>query len=330
MELLLLGGTGFVGRAIVDDALARGWQVSMFNRGRRRPPEGVTFLRGDRTAPCGLASLERGRWDVVVDTWTDAPLVVRDAARALAGRVGRYVYVSSRSVYVMPTPPGATEQVPLVEAAPDDGEVEYARAKAGGELAVTAAFGDRALFPRAGLILGPYEDVGRLTWWLSRIARGGRVLAPGPPGLELQYIDVRDLAAWTLDAAERGLGGAYNLVSPPGHTTMRELLESCVDTTGADAELCWTEPEPILAAGVEPWTDLPVWLPPGETYQAMHRSNVSKAVAAGLNCRPVTETVAGTWSWMRGLGGAPPQRADRPTLGLDPGLEAKLVGGGKG
>ncbi|MEU0809736.1 NAD-dependent epimerase/dehydratase family protein [Streptomyces sp. NPDC005970] len=329
MRLLLLGGTEFVGRAIAEEALARGWQVTAFNRGRHDPPPGVAALRGDRSAAGGLAALEgdgTGEWDVVVDTWTGAPSAVRDAARLLAGRAGHYVYISSRSVYAYPAPAGLDEDGPLVEASPDAGAVEYAEAKRGGELAAEAAFGERALLARAGLILGPYENVGRLPWWLTRIARGGPVLAPGPRELPLQYIDVRDLAGWVLDAAGRGLGGPYNLVGPPGQTTFGELLEACVAVTGADAELRWTDPEAVLAAGVEPWTELPIWLPPGELYDTMYGGDVSRALAAGLRCRPVAETVAATWEWLRKLGGRAPHRPDRPPVGLAPEREATVLG----
>jgi nucleoside-diphosphate-sugar epimerase len=327
MRLLVLGGTEFVGRALVDEALARGWSVTVFNRGTHVAPAGVTALRGDRSKPGGLEALERGEWDIVADTWSWGPSAVRDAASLLAGRAGHYVYVSSRSVYTFPTGAGLAEDAPVVEATPDAGEVEYPQAKAGGELAATAAFGERALLVRAGLVLGPYENVGRLPWWLRRIARGGPVLAPGPADSKLQYVDARDLATWSLTAAERGLGGPYNLVSPPGHTTMRLLLEACVAATGSTGELRWTDPEPILAAGVEPWNDLPIWLPPGELYDTLHRADVSKAVAAGLRCRPVTETVADTWAWLRDLDGGPRLRPDRPPVGLDPEVEAALLRG---
>lgn len=327
MNLLVLGGTEFVGRAIVEEALHRNWPVTVFNRGRHAPPEGVVTVTGDRTDPSSLNALADGTWDVVVDTWADAPANVRDAAQLLAGRAGQYVYISSRSVYPMPLPPGSAEDAPLVEASQDDGgDVEYARLKRGGELAVTAAFGtDRSLLVRAGLILGPWENIGRLPWWLSRIARGGQVLAPGPAEAGLQYIDVRDLASWTLDAAEKRLSGPYDLVGPPGHTTMRGLLEACIAVTGSQARLRWMAPEQILAAGIEPWTELPIWLPPGKIYDSIHRSDVSKALAAGLTCRPVGETVADTWAWLQAIGGVAPQRQDRPTLGLDPQVETRLL-----
>ncbi|MFD3520207.1 NAD-dependent epimerase/dehydratase family protein [Streptomyces sp. NPDC058653] len=334
MRLLILGGTEFVGRAVAEAALARKWEVTVFHRGRHEAPAGARVLRGDRTAPDGLAALTASRngagaapdWDVVVDTWSGAPSVVLDSARLLAGRAGRYAYVSSRSVYAYPTPAGLTEEGPLVEgASAGAGPLDYARDKRGGELAAEAAFGDRALLLRAGLILGPWENVGRLPWWLGRTARGGPVLAPGPHDNPLQYIDVRDLAEWTLDAAERGLGGPYNLVSPPGHTTMGALLDACVAVTGSDAELRWTDPDTILAAGVQPWTELPIWLPRGELHEMMHRGDVSKAVAAGLRCRPAQETVADTWAWLRSIGGEAPRRPDRPAVGLAPEVEAALL-----
>ncbi|WP_067818001.1 NAD-dependent epimerase/dehydratase family protein [Actinomadura kijaniata] len=326
MRLLLLGGTEFVGRAVTEEALARGWEVTVFHRGRHAPPEGVTALHGDRLADDGLAALDGGRWDTVVDTWSGAPRAVRDAARAV--RADRYVYISSRSVYAFPGGPGMNEDAPVVDGSPDADQEDYARDKRGGELAALEAFGDRALLVRAGLILGPYENIGRLPWWLNRVARGGPVLAPGPRDQGVQYIDVRDLAVWTLDAAERGLGGPYDLASPPAHTTMGGLLEACARATGADADLRWTDPETILAAGVAPWTELPCWLPPGETYDFLQRGDVGRALASGLRCRPVDETVADTWTWLRSLGGEAPQRPDRPRVGLDPEVEARLLGGG--
>ncbi|MEV8548236.1 SDR family oxidoreductase [Streptomyces glaucescens] len=328
MRLLVLGGTEFVGRAVVEAAVARGWDVTVFHRGRHAAPAGVRALHGDRTAPDGLAALADGAWDAVVDTWSAAPHAVRDSARLLRGRAGRYVYVSSCSVYAWAPPAGYAEDAPLVEGAdPDAGQTEYARDKRGGELAALGAFGaDRSLLVRAGLIIGPYENVGRLPWWLNRTARGGPVLAPGPRDLPLQYIDVRDLAAWILGGVERELSGPYNLVSPQGHATMGTLLEACARVTGGGAELCWTDPEVILEAGIAPWTELPVWVPPGsDLHDALHSSDVCRAVAAGLGCRPVEETVADTWSWLHSLGGVAPQRPDRPDKGVDPETEAKVL-----
>lgn len=331
MKILILGGTEFVGRSVTEAALGRGWEVSVFNRGHRQPSPGAVALRGDRSAGrAGLAALESGEWDAVVDTWTGPPTAVRDAARLLADRAGHYTYVSTRSVYAYPAAAGLPEDGPLVSgASPDEaGDVPYPQAKLGGELAAVAAFGDRALLARPGLILGPYENIGRLPWWLNRIARGGPVLAPGPRDSPLQYIDARDLAEWVLDAADRRLHGPYNTVSESGHATMGELLDTCVQVTGSGAELRWTDPDTILAAGVEPWTDLPVWLPAGELHDTLHQGDVGKALAAGLRCRPVGETVADTWTWLKSIGGVAPRRPDRPPVGLAPEVEARLLATG--
>lgn len=319
----MLGGTGFLGRTAAEAAVRRGWEVTVFHRGRGRAPDGVAaVVVGDRQGD--LAELRgAAEWDAVLDTWSASPSVVETSARALKGRVGRYAYVSSRSVYTYPPAAGADESAPLVAG----GEADYAASKRGGELAAQEAFGDAALLVRAGLILGPYEDIGRLPWWLNRTARGGRVLAPGPRDLPLQYVDARDLARWTLDALEAGLGGPYDLVSPSGHATMGSLLDACVQETGGGAELVWAEPETVTAAGIEPWTDLPVWLPPGPDHDGMHRSDVGKALRSGLVCRDVTETVADTWAWLRSLPGPPPQRPDRPVLGLDPAVEQRVLAG---
>ncbi|WP_405672328.1 SDR family oxidoreductase [Streptomyces sp. NBC_01530] len=330
MRLLVLGGTEFAGRAVVEAALGRGWDVSVLNRGRHRPPPGVRSLHGDRTTPDGLAALTDGEWDVVVDTWSAAPRAVHEAARLLRGRAGRYVYVSSRSVYAWPSPRGHTEDAPLVEGAePDADRTDYARDKRGAEIAAVEAFGtDRSVLVRAGLILGPYENVGRLPWWLGRIARGGPVLAPGPRDLPLQYVDVRDLAEWILGAAEQELSGPYTLVSAQGHATMGDLLDACVAVTGSDAELRWTDPETVLEAGIEPWTQLPVWVPPdSEEHDCLHSGDVSRALATGLRCRPVAETVTDTWRWLQDIGGTAPQLPDRPPVGLDPAVEAKVLRG---
>ncbi|MFC5151292.1 NAD-dependent epimerase/dehydratase family protein [Streptomyces amakusaensis] len=328
MRLLVLGGTEFAGRAVAEAAVARGWEVTLFNRGRREGPAGTRRLVGDRTRADGLEALRDGEWDTVVDTWATAPRVVRDSARLLAGRVGHYTYVSSCSVYAWPPAVGFDESSPVVESSADAEDVPYAEAKRGGELAVTEAFGaERSLLVRAGLLLGPWENIDRLPWWLRRIRRGGPVLAPGPRDNALQYIDIRDLAEWTLSAAEARLSGPYNLVSEPGHTTMEELLTACAEVTGSSAELRWTEPGAIIEAGIEPWTQLPVWVPrtEAELYNAVYRVSVGKALRAGLRCRPVRETVADTWEWMLsadGSGGRPPRRA----VGLAPELEAKVLG----
>ncbi|QKW06116.1 NAD-dependent epimerase/dehydratase family protein [Streptomyces sp. NA04227] len=328
MRLLILGGTEFVGRAVTEAALARGWDVTCFHRGRHEAPAGARVLHGDRTEPRSLAALDGGEWDAVVDTWSSAPTAVRDAARVLKDRVNRYVYVSSCSVYDWPPLADYNEDTPLVDGSADADHTAYAEDKRGGELAALREFGaERTLFVRCGLIIGPWENIGRLPYWLNRIARGGAVLAPGPYELPVQYIDVRDLAEWTLDATEKGLGGPYNMVGPQGSTTIGELLDTCVRVTGSSAELRWTDPGTLLDAGVEPWTQLPIWMPPDtELHDAAFRADVTAALESGLRVRPVAETVADTWQWLTSIGGEAPQRPDRPRVGLTPEREREVLG----
>ncbi|HEV3002371.1 MAG TPA: NAD-dependent epimerase/dehydratase family protein [Solirubrobacteraceae bacterium] len=331
MTLLMLGGSSFVGRAIVEDAVRRGFAVTTFNRGTNDwSHPAAEHVRGDRLDPSTFGPFAGRDWDVVADTWSGAPRATRDVARALAGRVGRYVYVSSCSVYAPPPPPGADEGTPTVEASPDAVDGTYPELKRGSELAVLEAFGDRVLLARPGLILGPHEDVGRLPWWLSRVARGGEVLAPEPADLPLQYVDARDFARFVLDAATGGHAGPVNVVSRRGHATMRSLLEACVRAAGAaDAHLTWVAPEAIEAAGIEPWSELPIWLPPGHPYAALHDADVERAHSLGLRCRPVEETVADTWAWLSSLDGPAPLRSDLDPPGVDPERERLALAAGR-
>jgi nucleoside-diphosphate-sugar epimerase len=327
-SLLVLGGSSFVGRAVVTDALDRGWDVTTFNRGRGWSHPRARRLIGDRLDPEGLRPLRAERWDLVVDTWAGAPRPVRDSAAVLADRAGRYVYISSASVYAPPPPRGIDETAPVVDASPDadDADGDYAARKRGAEIAVAEAFGDRALLARAGTILGPHEDVGRLPWWLARMARGGEVLCPGPAEQPLQYIDARELAAFILSAAEAGHHGPFNTVGRRGVATMGSLLEACRAAAGAPGtRLTWVSPEAIGAAGIEPWIELPIWLPPDHEFAAMHDANVERAHAAGLRTRPVEETVRDTWGWLAALDGPPLPRPDLPRPGLAPERERQVL-----
>lgn len=316
MRLLLLGGTRFLGRALGHDALARGWQVTAFHRGRTgAPPHGVTSVHGDRTVAGDLAALARDGWDVVVDTWDGPPEAVAASASALAPGCGRYLFVSSRSVYDDLSTLGLTEDSPVVPT----GGPSFGAVKAAAEHAVRATFDDRALVARPGLVLGPHEQPERLVWWLRRLARGGDVPVPGPPDLGLQYIDVRDLAGWLLDAAQADLGGTFNVVSRPGHTTMGALLTACAEAAGPAARLRWVSPAAVTAAGVQPWSDLPIWVPEGSGVRGLHETDAERAHAAGLRCRPAVQTVADTWAWLASA--ASPLPGD----GLGPAREAVLL-----
>lgn len=323
MELLVLGGTRFVGRAVVADALTRGWAVTALNRGvTGRLPDGVQALHADRTSgPELTAALGARSWDLVVDTWSGAPIVVAEAARLLSGRVERYCYVSSMSVYTWGS--HIDERSRLVDGEPGARDGDYPALKRGAELAALAAYPD-ALLARAGLILGPHEDIGRLPWWLHRISRGGRVVAPGRPERPLQYVDARDFAGWLLSGLSGGLTGAVDVASRSGHATTAELLAACVVATGSDAELHWVAENELAAAGAEPWTQLPCWVPEAGEFAGFLEADTTLAAATGLVCRPVQETVNDTWSWLQ-QAGRPEQRPDRDVHGLPADLERRLL-----
>jgi len=326
VDILVLGGTHHVGRSVVEVALVQGHAVTTLTRGvSGRPAAGADALYADRFDRTAVEDALGGRqWDTVIDTWSGAPRPVHDTAEILADRAGHYSYVSSRSVYRWPIPVGADESAPVVDGDPSSvGRGDYAWCKRGGELAAVQAFGGRSLVARAGLILGPYERVGRLPWWLRRIERAGRVLCPGPPTRPLQYIDGRDLAEWILLMAERGLGGTFNTVSVPGHTTMGELLETAVAATGSSAELVWVASPIIEQAGIAAWTELPIWVPPDGELAGLHDGDVAAAYARGLRCRPVADTIIDTWSWLQAEGD--PAALSNGTIGLPPEREARVL-----
>jgi 2'-hydroxyisoflavone reductase len=296
-KVLVLGGTDFVGPAVVGAALARGDDVTIFHRGQTgSAPDGVRVIHGDRTAATGLAAVTGERWDVVVDAWSRAPRVVLEAARTLEPHADRYVYISTISVYAEEHDGVLTEASPTVDAKPDADATDYAADKRGAELAIESVFGaDRCVFARPGLILGPRENIGRLPWWLRRIAAGGNVLAPEPKDLRIQYIDARDLAAF---AIETDLSGGVNVLSRPGHTTMAEVLALCHEVTGSNAVCTWMDAEFLLAHDVQPWTELPIWVPPIGEWDGFYTCDSSLALQSGLRCRSARDTVQNTWSWL--------------------------------
>ena len=330
MRLLVIGGTAFLGRHTVAEALRRGYDVTTFNRGETGADQpGVTTIHGDRKVAADLAQLAGGSWDAVVDTCGYVPRDVDASARILAGQAGWYGFVSSMSAYpAWPAEPvtadSPTHECPP-DAGPDDGD--YGTLKAGCERAAVQHFGNRALLVRSGLLLGPYENVGRLPWWLTRIAAGGQVLAPGDPDRPMQVIDARDMAGWMLDCAERGQGGAFTVTGPAGNTTMGRWLDDCVAATGSGAELVWVPDRFLLDRDVEEWTELPLWMPESPDRVGTWTADVSQAQAAGLRSRPVGDTVRDTWTWLRDGGELAARASDGSpfTLGIDPDKERRIL-----
>jgi 2'-hydroxyisoflavone reductase len=312
VRILVLGGTRFAGRAVVEAALGRGDTVTMFNRGitNRGLFPGVETVIGDRTED--LYALGRREFDAVVDVACYDPAAARLSADALKGRVGRYVFVSTVSVYAsQATTEAQLEDSPLAELKPDvkDPLENYGANKALCEAIIREAYGERALIGR------PNDPTDRFPYWPRRIARGGRVLAPGDAGDLTQVIDVRDLAAFLLDGIHRHRAGIYNLTGTPRPFGI--LLDLCRTATYSDAELTWVPTDRLVAAGVDPGMGIPLWVgEPG--YEAFNDVDSSRAVAAGLSCRSLTETIRDTLAWDLGRGG--PEKE-----GLDPAEEARLL-----
>lgn len=293
MRFLVLGGTRFLGRALVDALLEAGHEPTLFNRGQTGPelfPE-VEKLRGDRSSD--LSALEGRQWDAVLDVAAYFPHEVRRSVDALRGHVGPYVFVSSVSVYADHSVP-QVEGAAVAELSPgeesDEGPETYGARKAACERIVLEAFGDVALVVRPGLIVGPHDPTGRFTYWPHRVARGGDVLAPASPEYAVQFIDVRDLAEWIVRATSGRLGGTYNAT---GETMpLGDLLAECIRVTGSDARLVWVPSDQLLEAGAEEWMGVPLWIvSPG--WEAVNRVSVTKAVEAGLTFRPIADTILG-------------------------------------
>lgn len=306
MRLLVLGGSLFVGRGIVAGALARGWEVTTFNRGRSGTDlPGAKVIHGDRWNRADLERLAAsGPWDAVVDVSGYVPRNVLEVASVLEPSAGRYLFISTLSAYQgWPIDP-LSEESPILECPPDaddtfgedvkDGPSRYGYQKAGCEGAVLKVFGpERSTVLRLGVVLGPEEYVGRLPWWLLRIAEGGKVVAPERPDRSIQPVDARDVAEFAVGAVARGLDGAFN-VAGSGEATFGDFLGACVKATGSDAELVWTPSEVLTDHGVRQWNELPLWRTTPGTWNA----DSAKARAAGLTTRPIADTVGDTWTWV--------------------------------
>jgi 2'-hydroxyisoflavone reductase len=303
MKLLVLGGTIFLGRHIVEAALARGYDVTLFNRGEHNAdlyPQ-TEKLRGNRDG--GLNALVGRRWDAVIDTCGYVPRIVRASAEILANSVGSYTFISSLSVYKEFSKPDADESEPLGTL--EDETVEevngetYGPLKALCEQAAEHAMPGRVLNIRAGLIVGPHDPTDRFTYWPRRIAQGGEVLAPGNPGSPVQFIDARDLAEWNLNMIETGKTGTFNATGPDYSLTMGSFLETCVSVSGSNASLTWVAEPFLLQQGAQPWSELPLWVPcdTTEEYRGFSTTNCRKAIASGLRFRPVADTVRDTLTW---------------------------------
>jgi 2'-hydroxyisoflavone reductase len=319
VKILILGGTAFLGRHFAELALEQGHELTLFHRGRTNPdlfPDVETRV-GDRNED--LSALESGEWDAVVDTSGYLPVGVEASAKLLEGRVSRYLFVSTVSVYTDfggPGDAGGSEILELED--PDHAEQapeNYGPLKRACERRVESAYGSRSLIIRPGLIVGPNDPSDRFTYWPERCAQGGEILAPAPKDRLVQMIDVRDLALFMLEGLEAERDGIFDATGPVHALTMGETLQACLAVAGGDGQFTWVDTEFLVEQEVGPWMELPLWVPDVDV-----SIDLAPAIAAGLRCRGVEETARDTLAWAKTL------PADRETkTGLAPKREAELL-----
>jgi len=331
LRILILGGTGFTGPFQVKYALSRGHKVTVFNRDKTHPgelPKEVEQLIGDRNGQ--LEALKGKQWDVCIDNPTTLPAWVRDAAQILKGNVGRYVFISTISVYA-DTSTGPDENAPLakyegadpfketLEAMKASGYKTYGPLKALSEQETQKWFLDKSLIIRPGLIVGPRDETDRFTYWPVRIDRGGEVLAPGNPSDPVQFIDGRDLAEWTIRMVEKGETGIYNATGPAKELGIGGMLDGIKGALNSNATFAWADVEFLKQQKVEAWSDMPVWA--GDEL-GMSRTNISRALAKGLTFRPLADTARDSLAWFKA------QKSERQAklrAGLTPEREAEVL-----
>ncbi len=320
MNILIIGGTNFLGRYIVESALANGHSVTLFNRGQHNPElfPNVEKLRGDRNTD--LSALRGHSFDAVVDVCGYTPQQMQLIADALGCDVQHYVFVSSISAYGSRPPfTSYDESAPLAK-----GDKGYGEEKARAEEAIEVRYRNRVAIVRPGLIVGPHDPTGRFVYWPTRLARGGDVLAPGRSDRPIQWIDVRDLADWIVRLVENKTTGAFNAITSAMKYNMLDLLEACARIAPREMTLHWIDDATLLNASVAPWTELPLWIPEEDADSGgLMLANADRALAAGLTFREIDDTVHSTLTWAQTL------PADDPALGtaktLSPQREAKLL-----
>jgi 2'-hydroxyisoflavone reductase len=325
-KILILGGTGFLGPALVELAQPRGHTLTLFNRGKTQPhlfPD-VEKLQGDRDG--NLEALKGRQWDAVIDTSGYVPRVVRASAELLAPNVEQYVFISTISVYKDMSQPSIDETAPVAtveDEKTEDVSQYYGALKALSEKAAEAAMPGRATIVRPGLIVGPGDPTDRFTYWPVRVARGGQVLAPGDGQDPVQFVDVKDLAAFTLGLVEGKVTGTFNATGPVQTLSMSALLEACKRANGGDASFSWAPTEFLAEQKVRPWSDMPVWIPrSSKEMGGMGRVSNARAVARGLTFRPAEDTARDTLAWFKTQ---PAERQEKLRAGLAPEREREVL-----
>ncbi|MCH7601538.1 MAG: NAD-dependent epimerase/dehydratase family protein [Planctomycetes bacterium] len=329
LKILILGGTRFLGPALVKSAQARGHEVTLFNRGRSNPhlfPD-IEKLIGDRDPEKndGLKALEGRTWDAVVDTSGYITRHARASAELLAEVVGQYVFISTISVYDESLQSGINEESPVGQL--DDPSIEeitdgsFGPLKALCEQAVETALPGRSTIIRPGLIVGPLDTTYRYTYWPDRIARGGEVLAPGDGHDPVQIIDVRDLADFSIHCLEKGHTGVYNAVGPECRFTMAELVHGCKAVIGGCCTYTWVPGGFLIAQGVSEWTDMPVWVTSG----GLSTVSNDRAREKGIRFRTYAVTAKDTFDWFSSLSEAMREKQRQQSSGISPDRESRIL-----
>lgn len=337
MRILIIGGTKFLGRHLIEAAQARGHEITLFNRGKHSSETfgNVEQIHGDRNSD--LDKLSGRNWDAVIDTCGFLPQSVKASAEALRDSAGQYIFISSGSVYTDIKEADYDENTPVAELNEDErrraGEIDpkgeltgpilgdlYGGLKILCEREAEKAMPERVLNARSGMIVGEFDPTDRFTYWVMRVARGGEVLAPGTPNRFVQLIDAGDLAAWLVKAVEQNLTGIYNVTGKSLELTMEKMLGEIKKTSGSDAEFTWVDEDFLNRENVQPWSEMPFYLPEsykeGEHFLSM---GIDKALQTGVEFRPLSDTIADILAWRKTKDGA-------LKAGIDAGREKELLG----
>ncbi|WP_026906848.1 NAD-dependent epimerase/dehydratase family protein [Paucisalibacillus globulus] len=315
MKVLILGGTRFLGKALVEEGLKRGHEITLFNRGTNKEAfSGVEQLIGDRDGD--VSQLENRKWDVVMDTCGFAPHQINKIAAVIGTSIEHYTYISSISVYKDWIPFNITEDYHLQSMPPDqlkdvlknvkEGRISpyehYGALKVLCEAEAEKYWPGRVLHIRAGQLVGQFDYTDRLPYWVQRVAEGGNIMVPGSPNRPIQLIDVKDIATWVFDMVKRRKAGTFNVTGPDYELTMEELLNTCKVVTNSNAEFVWVDEQLVLEHQIQPWTEMPLWIPEhfpleGETEPWKMFISVKKALDAGLSFRRLEETIHDVYQW---------------------------------
>ncbi|MGV3265345.1 SDR family oxidoreductase [Cytobacillus pseudoceanisediminis] len=315
MKVLILGGTRFLGKAMVEEGLKRGYEITLFNRGNYKEAfSEVEQLIGDRDGD--VSQLENRKWDVVVDTCGFAPHQINKVAAVLGNSIEHYTYISSISVYKDWIPLNIAEEYHLQSMPPDrlknvlkdveEGKISpyehYGTLKVLCEAEAEKYWPGRVLHIRAGQLVGPFDYTDRLPYWVQRVAEGGNIVVPGRPDRPIQLIDVKDIATWAFDMMKKRKAGTFNVTGPDYELTMEELLNTCKAITNSDGQFVWVDEQFLLDHQIQPWTEMPLWIPEsfpleGETQPWKMCISVKKALDSGLSFSPLEETIHDVYQW---------------------------------